>query len=223
MQNAILPVTPIGLMLTLAGSALFAELVGYLLHRLLHSDQFPSLSRSHLIHHILHYGPYQSMRAPAYRNATDGRASLGNVGMEWVLPIALILLLGWGAMNALGVWWLYQLVAVMTMIFWAVLMFSYLHDRMHLQGFWMERTPFVKTWFLHARRLHDIHHHALNDDGQMNRNFGIGFFWFDRLFGTFKDRHSPVNQHGYRAALRRYRLERLYEEDSPAIPSEFRI
>jgi putative SOS response-associated peptidase YedK len=36
--------------------------------------------------------------------------------------------------------------------------------------------------------MHDIHHHALNNDGLMDKNFGIGFFAFDRLFGTLWDR-----------------------------------
>ena len=214
---------PTTLIATLFAAALFAELVGYLLHRVLHSDLLPSLSRSHLIHHLVHYGPQQPMRTPAYRDATDGRVALGNVGLEWTAPIALILLLCWGGMNLLGVSWPYQLVALITMISWAVFMFSYLHDRMHLQGFWMARAPLFKNWFLRARRLHDIHHHSLNDHGQMDRNFGIGFFFFDRLFGTLRKRHFSLNKHGYRAALRRYHLEHQCEEDFSSFPSGFRI
>jgi hypothetical protein len=34
-----------------------AEFVGYWLYRLLYSDKFPALSRGHLIHHFLIYGP----------------------------------------------------------------------------------------------------------------------------------------------------------------------
>ena len=223
MQGILVPITGDGLVVTLLVSIGVAELVGYLLHRLLHSEQLASLSRPHLIHHMVHYRPNQPMRSASYRNATGDRAAIGNVGMEWILPIALVLLVSWGVMNLFKVCWLYQVVALVTMISWAVLMFSYLHDRMHLKDFWMVRTPLIGAWFVRARRLHDIHHHALNDQGQMNRNFGIGFFWFDRLFGTYKKKHSPLNRHGYRAALRRYRLEALNEEDDPSIPSGFRI
>ena len=214
---------PTTMIATLFAAALFAELVGYLLHRVLHSDLIPSLSRSHLIHHLVHYGPQQPMRTPAYQDATVGRLALGNVGMEWTVPIALILLLCWGGMNLLGVSWPYQLVALITMISWAVFMFSYLHDRMHLEDFWMARAPLFKNWFLRARRLHDIHHHSLNDHGQMDRNFGIGFFFFDRLFGTLRKRHFSLNKHGYRAALRRYHLEHQCEEDSSSFQSGFRV
>jgi sterol desaturase/sphingolipid hydroxylase (fatty acid hydroxylase superfamily) len=163
------------------------------------------------------------MRAPVYKNSTDARPSLGNIGLEWIVPIAVILVLAWGAMNFFGVARRYQAVALSMMVVWPVFMFSYLHDRMHLQDFWMERAPLLKNWFLRSRRLHDIHHHSLNDDGRMDRNFGIAFFVFDRLFGTLRKRHCPLNRHGYRAALRRYHLEHRSEDEFPSFPSGFRV
>src|SRR6476660_2187751 len=54
-------------------------------------------------------------------------------------------------------------------------MLRYLHDRMHIHGFWMEKNPLLRRWFLSAHKRHDIHHWALNDAGYMDRNFGIGF------------------------------------------------
>ena len=56
-----------------------------------------------------------------------------------------------------------------------ILMFSYLHDRMHIRNFWMTRVPLLRSWFLRARRLHDIHHRSVNSKGFMNTNFGMGF------------------------------------------------
>jgi sterol desaturase/sphingolipid hydroxylase (fatty acid hydroxylase superfamily) len=38
----------------------------------------------------------------------------------------------------------------------------------------------------------------------MDRNFGIGFFFFDRLFGTLARQQRPFNHRGYDAAKRRY-------------------
>src|SRR5229473_4951417 len=78
-----LHVTFVGVVATLVDSVVVAEFVGYWLHRLLHSDKFPALSRGHLIHHFLIYGPRQPMRAGEYLDATDDRTSLGNVGVEW--------------------------------------------------------------------------------------------------------------------------------------------
>jgi sterol desaturase/sphingolipid hydroxylase (fatty acid hydroxylase superfamily) len=192
--------------LTLVISCLLAEFFGYCLHRLLHSDKVPFLSRDHLIHHFLIYGPGQPMRLSEYHDATDHRFSVGNVGLEWLVPSAVILAVLSAAMAAAHVPRLFQSIALVTLMVWPVFMFSYLHDRMHLRDFWMERNPLLRFWFRSARRLHDIHHHALNDQGRMDANFGIGFFLFDRLFHTIAPRHRPFNRPGFETALQRYRL-----------------
>jgi sterol desaturase/sphingolipid hydroxylase (fatty acid hydroxylase superfamily) len=87
---------------------------------------------------------------------------------------------------------------------WSFIMFSYLHDRMHIDGFWMERHPWLKRWFLAAREAHDIHHWALNDRGFMDKNFGIAFFFFDRVFGTWTAQWPSFNRRGYKKALHRF-------------------
>ncbi len=211
------------ILLAVATSIMFAELAGYLLHRLMHSERFPALSRAHMIHHFQLYGPNQPMRARPYKNATEGRSSLGNIGNEWIVPSALILAACWGVLWSLGVPWGYIALAFGTMLAWPLFMFSYLHDRMHLENFWMERTPILKSWYVSARRLHDIPHHSLGDNGRMDRNFGIGFFFFDRLFRTKSNRHCPLNWHAYRAALKRYKLEQENEDDFTRFPSGYRV
>jgi hypothetical protein len=75
-----LHVTFVGVIATLLDSIVVAEFAGYWLHRLLHSDKIPALSRGHLIHHFLIYGPRQPMRAGDYHDATDNRFSVGNGG-----------------------------------------------------------------------------------------------------------------------------------------------
>ncbi|OLC92313.1 MAG: hypothetical protein DMG35_19410 [Acidobacteria bacterium] len=202
-----LHMTLFGILATLVGSVVVAEFIGYWLHRLLHSDRFPALSRGHLIHHFLIYGPRQPMRAAEYQDATNNRFSVGNVGLEWVVPSAIILLFFWGVMLLFGVPRVYQAIALCTLLGWPLLMFNYLHDRMHLENFWMTRAPFLKSWFLKARRLHDIHHRRVNGEGLMDTNFGIGFYFFDRFFRTLARRHRPFNWTGYRAAIERYGLD----------------
>jgi sterol desaturase/sphingolipid hydroxylase (fatty acid hydroxylase superfamily) len=209
--------------LTIAASIFLAELVGYGLHRILHSERFPALSRAHLIHHFLLYGPNQPMRAPLYKDATVGRLSLGNIGLEWLAPSAVVLLATWCAMQWFGVPLVYELLAMVILLAWPIFMFSYLHDRMHLKGFWMERAPGLRTWFRNARRLHDIHHRSLNDHGRNGHNFGIGFFFFDRLFRTLRKKHCPLNRRGYRAAVERYQLEHANDDDFSHFPSGFRV
>jgi sterol desaturase/sphingolipid hydroxylase (fatty acid hydroxylase superfamily) len=200
-------VTFVGIVATLVDSIAVAEFAGYWLHRLLHSDKFPSLSRGHLIHHFLIYGPRQPMRVGDYHDATDDRFSIGNVGLEWLAPSAIILLFCWGVMALLGVPPVYQVLSLCTLLGWPILMFSYLHDRMHIQNFWMTRVPLLRSWFLRARRLHDIHHRSVDSQGFMDANFGIGFYFFDRFFRTMAKRPRPFNWQGYQAARERYGLE----------------
>src|SRR5438552_10401052 len=207
MFYARLHVTFVGVIATLVDSVVVAEFAGYCLHRLLHSDKFPALSRGHLIHQFLVYGPTQPMRAGEYHDATDHRFSLDNVGIEWLAPSAIILLFCWAAMGLLGVPPVYQALALCTLLCWPILMFSYLHDRMHTENFWMTRVPLLRAWFLKARRLHDIHHRSVDSEGFMDTNFGIGFYFFDRFFRTMAKRHRPFNWPGYRAAVERYGLE----------------
>jgi hypothetical protein len=54
-------------------SILVSELLGYLLHRLMHSGKITFLSRSHMRHHLLLYGPLDPQRPGSeYRDATTG-------------------------------------------------------------------------------------------------------------------------------------------------------
>jgi len=202
---------------------LTAALTGYVLHRVMHSERFPVLSRAHMIRHFELYGPAQSMRSAVYRRATDGRGSLGNIGMEWVVPSAITLGTCWAVMWALRVAWKYEVLVLAILLGWPISMFSYLHDRMHLEKFWMARVPLLKTWFRKARRLHDIHHRPLNDKGRMNHNYGIGFLFFDRLFGTIAKRHCPLHWHGNHAAERRHLMSFESDDGLSNFPSGFRI
>ena len=187
-------------------SCLVAELAGYWLHRLLHSDKLPFLSRSHMVHHLLLYGPMQPMRAERYKDATRGRFSLGNVGLEWLAPSALVLAFCWGIMFLFHVRPVYQVIVLGNLVAWPFFTFSFLHDAMHLRDFWMARMPLINHWFRRARRLHDIHHHSVDGTGHMDANFGIGFFLFDRIFRTLATRHRPLNRKGLAIALQRYKL-----------------
>src|SRR5436305_6584452 len=68
------------------GSCISTELLGYWLHRLLHSGAIGSLSRNHMKHHLVMYGPLQEQCSKTYRDATEGNLSLGNICREWLFP-----------------------------------------------------------------------------------------------------------------------------------------
>ena len=187
------------------GSAVSAELLGYLLHRLLHSGWIAFLSRNHMRHHLVIYGPLQEQRSQTYLDATDNSISLGNIGLEWLVPACVLIASALGLFHLLHVRPLHQLIFFGMTLGWSFLMFSYLHDVQHVEGFWMSRNRFLKRWFMSARNLHEIHHRVINDRGLMDKNFGIAFFFFDRLFGTSFNRETTFNHAGHLVARQRFR------------------
>src|SRR6201987_6288020 len=106
----------IGIPIPLLTSCLLAEFFGYWLHRLLHSDRIPLLRRGHLIHHFLIYGPGQPMRLEKYQDATDHRFSVGNIGLEWLVPSAMILAVLSIAMRLVHLSAVYQIIALGTLV-----------------------------------------------------------------------------------------------------------
>jgi len=76
----------------ITGSCVSAELLGYWLHRLMHSGLVPWLSRNHMTHHLVLYGPLQEQRSTSYHDATEGEPiAFGNIGVEWLAPAALLI------------------------------------------------------------------------------------------------------------------------------------
>ena len=189
----------------IAASCISAELLGYGLHRLLHSGIIPALSRSHMKHHLVLYGPLQKQRSATYQDATDESISIGNIGVEWLAPSGLLIITVLAGFWFFHVRWIYQLFYFVTTLGWSFLMFSWLHDVMHVEGHWLVKNRLLRRWFLSARKLHDIHHYAFNDIGLMNRNFGIGLFFFDVIFGSLAHEVSAFNESGYRAAQKRFK------------------
>ena len=189
----------------ITGSVVSAEFLGYWLHRLLHSGAIGVLSRSHMRHHLLLYGPLQEQRTRGYRDATTGSLALGNIGTEWIVPALVLIVASAGLFHLLRIRALYQEACFATTLSWSFLMFSKLHDVMHVKDFWLEKSGVLKHWFLRARRRHDLHHFAINDAGLMNKNFGIGFYLFDRLFGTLSDTMPVLNRKGYAEACQRFK------------------
>ena len=183
----------------------YAELLGYWLHRLMHSERVSWLSRNHMIHHLRDYSPLRSMRPSAkYRKGSDGRHGVGGVGLEWLLPIAVVLTLTLIGGSLLGASRVAMATFAVVSVSWGILMFSYMHDSMHIRGFWMERVSLLRKWYRGVRKQHDIHHVFLDRSGRMHRNYGICFFWFDRIFRTFAARARRPDKETLAATMARY-------------------
>jgi hypothetical protein len=145
-------VNALNIILWIVASCLSAEFLGYGLHRLLHSGAIGFLNRSHMRHHRVHYGPLQKQRFTEYHDATDETVSLGNIGLEWLVPAGVFIVLAEGVFWFLRIRLLFQLIYFSATLSWSFLMFSYLDDVMHIEGFWLERNLWLQQWFVSARR-----------------------------------------------------------------------
>jgi sterol desaturase/sphingolipid hydroxylase (fatty acid hydroxylase superfamily) len=194
------------LLACLLGGVLFAEVYGYGLHRLMHSDVIAFTSRNHMIHHLKIYGPRMKQRPEdGYRFAVAGRANLGGIGMEWLVPIGLTIVVILVTFRGLGATWLHASVFLSSALFYSYFLFWLLHNAMHQRVTWMLRQPWLRRWFLAARHRHDVHHVRLDSEGRLYANFGIGFAWMDHVFGTAHQQATLVEDAALARAHDRYR------------------
>lgn len=188
------------------GGVVFAEIYGYWLHRLMHSDVIAFMSRNHMIHHLKIYGPRMKQRPEdGYRYAIAGRTNLGGIGVEWLAPIGLTIIVICVVFYLAGATWLQASLFLGAALLYSYFLFWLLHNAMHQRDAWMLRQPWLTRWFLAARRRHDIHHVRLNAEGRLYANFGIGFAWMDHVFGTARRQASRVEDAALSRAHERYR------------------
>ncbi len=143
-----------------------AEGAGYLVHRLLHWPGSGALYEGHMDHHRRLYPP-GDLLSDVYRTPSPGASAVILFAPFFVaLVLAALITLPLGT-------------AILVVIELAVLAWlnNYLHDGMHVRGFWLER-------FGCFRRLRELHfqHHA-----EMSSNLGIFVFVFDHLLATYRD------------------------------------
>ncbi len=182
----------------------YAEASGYFLHILFHSDKIKFLSRSHMRHHIVKYGPEMPQRLNIKGDGTIKRILDSGIGIEWIPPVVtvvgLVFLLGWIFNIAL----IYQLSFVGALVLWVGFLFVYMHDAIHVEGIWLEKNKLFGKWFLSVRRGHDIHHINVSRSGLLNKNYGICFLAFDKLFGTFSNDLGVADTEGLENLHKRF-------------------
>jgi sterol desaturase/sphingolipid hydroxylase (fatty acid hydroxylase superfamily) len=170
--------------LAFAFACIYTELVGYLLHRFLHGGCVDWMTRKHMVHHLEFYGPRMKMCTPTYRDREVPGGIVG-VGWEWIAPSLLLLLVELLVLDAAGMGASKQAVFFVGGLSWSVLTFYGAHEAMHVSRPSRYLAGPLRRRFLHARRLHAIHHVAVDAAGRFTSNYGIFFHGFDRLFGTY--------------------------------------
>jgi sterol desaturase/sphingolipid hydroxylase (fatty acid hydroxylase superfamily) len=160
------PSVPGILLLCSVVAVALVEAIGYFWHRFAEHLGWAgdTVRYRHWVHHERDYpvGRLRPSGAREYRAA--GSWTWFALGAVVIALIFLLLPFAYALPLALG----------SLLYAWGVI--GYLHERFHVDGHWLQRF----SWFRRIRRLHDIHHWR-------PCNYGILFFWMDRLFGTLRE------------------------------------
>jgi sterol desaturase/sphingolipid hydroxylase (fatty acid hydroxylase superfamily) len=148
----------------------FLTFLGYSVHRMFHSPWSGRFYRSHKNHHFQQY-PADNLVSDVYRDAGADNTFwlfflcfspfiISNIVLTILGIIPIILGVG---------------------IFIEMAIVSFINDRLH-DSFHITKTFWHRFWFFdRLQKLHFLHHFDVNS------NFGIFSFFWDRLFGTYQD------------------------------------
>lgn len=143
---------------------------GYFVHKALHQKWVGRFFVSHMAHHQKLYPP-TDFYSETYRDPKKDNTAKFFFIMGLPLIILPIILFACHILSLT--------VFITTMISLAVFggLNDFLHDAFHITNHWLRRFK----WFQKLTNLHYIHHL-----GDMQANFGIYWFGWDKIFRTFK-------------------------------------
>lgn len=143
------------------------QTTGYLVHKALHHPLLGKIHETHDIHHKRMYPPEDYLAPGKYREVPNEAQPFKYYAAAAIPLVTAVFLLAPLTMAL-------ALTAELLVVAWAN---DWLHQKFHIEGFWMERY----SWFHELRALH-WHHHV--DD---SKNLGI-FSWFaDSIFRTYEE------------------------------------
>lgn len=148
------------------------SLFGYVVHRAIHQKWTGAINKSHMAHHLKLYPPTDYL-SDIYRDA--GKDDTFKIFAVAAVPVV-------ATPIVLGVTGFLPLSLVITALVVMGLMgflHSYIHDSFHIRNHFLNRVPVVKDLFKRWNALHYLHH------VDMQKNFGIFAFHWDRVFKTF--------------------------------------
>lgn len=143
---------------------LVIEVAGYFWHRFVEHEGVAgsTIQQQHIQHHQEDY-PTNNLRpnSKRYKHAKS-----------WSWYVLTVILIG---LALLIIPWPYSFATILGGLIYAKFVVSYFHRAFHLPHHWLHKY----NWFRNLTKLHDIHHYQV-------ANYGIVFFFMDRLFGTYK-------------------------------------
>lgn len=158
-------------LLVLAVSLVVSSLFGHFIHWAIHQRWSGVFYRSHMEHHLELYPP-GNLLSGVYK-----KAKWYHRGIFLFTPAFLVIL---GTAGGL-MWWagapIWMLVTFGATMLGFGLLNDFVHDSTHIWNHWLG----MFKWFKRARRAHFAHHR------NMKKNFGIFYFGWDKLFGTYRE------------------------------------
>jgi sterol desaturase/sphingolipid hydroxylase (fatty acid hydroxylase superfamily) len=151
-------------------SLIVMTLLGHLVHMAVHSPKTGIFYKAHADHHFRQYPP-NDLVSTKYRNAGANSTTIYFLFIFSPLIISVLFLTIFGVISTfLGIGLLIDMAIVSYFN-------SAIHDALHIeQSFWH------RFWFFkRVQYLHNIHHF------DTSKNFGIFYFFWDKLFGTYKE------------------------------------
>ncbi|MBI2798044.1 sterol desaturase family protein [Candidatus Saccharibacteria bacterium] len=144
---------------------LFVEVGGYFWHRFAEHQGWlgESVRARHIVHHQEDY-PVEALR-PAKQKYQSANS------WSWYVLALILMALAYVLFPPK-----YSLLMIAGGLLYATFVVSKFHKSFHLQRTWLQRF----AWYKKLVKLHDIHHYA-------PVNYGINFFFMDRLFGTYQE------------------------------------
>jgi sterol desaturase/sphingolipid hydroxylase (fatty acid hydroxylase superfamily) len=162
----------VAILLTALITFFSCSLFGYVIHRAIHQKWTGPLNKSHMTHHLKLY-PITDYTSDIYRQA--GKDDTFKIFAVAAVPVVATPII-------LGIMGIISLPLTITSLIVMGLMgflHSYIHDSFHIRNHYLNRVPVLGTFFKHWNSLHFLHH------VNMQTNFGIFTFHWDRIFGTF--------------------------------------
>lgn len=153
-------------------SYIFASFFGQLIHWALHQSWTGFLNQAHMSHHLEKYPP-EDFTSDTYRSAG------GQSTPKYFIILALPVIIGPIVLGVMGILPLSIVLIVLGMEGLMGFLNDRVHEWIHIENHWITRVPVLRTLFTKWFKLHYLHH------VDMNKNFGIFTFHWDRLFGTY--------------------------------------
>jgi sterol desaturase/sphingolipid hydroxylase (fatty acid hydroxylase superfamily) len=147
-------------------------LFGHIVHWSLHQTWTGKVHDAHMTHHIKLYPPSDYL-SKVYRQA--GNDSTPKFFAMAGAPLVLIPIV----LFYFGLMTLPVMIIILFVEGLVGFLHNYLHDAFHIEGHWLYRVYGIRSLFAHWTAVHYLHH------VDMGKNYGIFFFFYDRLFGTY--------------------------------------